>query len=73
MTSTPAAANGLEACTEAQIGYAPEEGKIRFATTPQSCPDASKLGTLEVKTPLLEEAPRRRLPGQALSTTPSAP
>jgi hypothetical protein len=59
MTLNPAAGNGLSACTEAQIGYQPKEGKIRFATTPQSCPNAAKVGTLEVKTPLLEE----KLPG----------
>jgi len=59
MNLNPAVADGLAACTEAQMGYAPEEGKIRFATTHQSCPDASKLGTVEIKTPLLKE----KLPG----------
>jgi hypothetical protein len=59
MTLNPAVAGGLAACTEAQMGYAPEEGKIRFATTHQTCPDAAKLGTLEIKTPLLKE----KLPG----------
>lgn len=49
----PSGANGLDACTEAQIGYRPSEGKVRFSTVPQSCPDASKLGSLEVTTPLL--------------------
>jgi hypothetical protein len=55
MTLNPSAANGLSSCTEDQMGYAPEEGKIRFATTPQKCPDAAKVGTLEVTTPLLEK------------------
>jgi hypothetical protein len=55
MTLNPSAANGLSACTEQQMGYAPEEGKIRFATTPNTCPDAAKVGTLSVHTPLLEE------------------
>lgn len=54
MTLNPSAANGLSSCTEEQMGYAPEEGKIRFTTTPQSCPDAAKIGTVEVRTPLLE-------------------
>ncbi len=59
LTLNPSAANGLAACTNAQIGYQPVGAKIRFAQTPQSCPDASKLGTLEVNTPLLTE----KLPG----------
>ncbi|HEY2478334.1 MAG TPA: hypothetical protein VGI17_06350 [Solirubrobacterales bacterium] len=62
----PSAANGLDACTEQQMGYAPEGGKIRFATTPQSCPNASKVGTLEVTTPLLEE----KLPGAVYVAKP---
>ena len=48
------AANGLASCTEEEMGYAPEEGKIRFQTKPQTCPDAAKVGTMSVKTPLLE-------------------
>ena len=55
MVLNPSAANGLASCTEEQIGYAPEEGKIRFKTTPQTCPNAAKIGTIEVKTPLLEK------------------
>ncbi len=51
----PSAANGLSSCTEQQMGYAPEEGNIRFETTPQSCPEASKVGNLTVHTPLLED------------------
>jgi len=54
MTFNASAAAGLEACTEAQMGYAPQGSKIQFDTKPQSCPNASKLGTLEVKTPLLD-------------------
>jgi len=59
MNLNPAVADGLAACTESQMGYAPREGKIRFATSPQSCPDASKLGSLEIKTPLIDH----KLPG----------
>jgi hypothetical protein len=47
----PASAGGLGACTEAEIGYQPWEGKVRFDESPQSCPDAAKLGTLEVIAP----------------------
>lgn len=56
----PSQANGLEACSEAQVGY--ERGKAplplnptRFNNDPVSCPDGSKLGTAEARTPLLEE------------------
>ena len=43
----PAAADGLEACSEAQIALK-DKG-------PPSCPDASKVGTVEVKTPVLPD------------------
>jgi hypothetical protein len=62
----PSAANGLGVCTNSQIGYQPSEGKIRFSETPQSCPDAAKLGTLEVNTPLLSES----LPGKIYLAKP---
>lgn len=55
----PSAANGLAACTEAQIGYLGNEfplpNPIRFDEEPIGCPDASKIGTVEVVSPLLEE------------------
>jgi hypothetical protein len=55
MVVNPSQADGLGACSEDEIGYAPSEGKVRFDKSPDSCPDSSKLGTLEVKTPLLAE------------------
>jgi hypothetical protein len=51
----PASANGLGACSLAQIGYAPSEGKPRFDETPAQCPDAAKIGAVEVFTPLLKD------------------
>jgi hypothetical protein len=50
----PSAANGLDACSEQQIGYQPWEGKVRFSKDPQSCPDAAKLGALDVTSPLVD-------------------
>jgi hypothetical protein len=44
----PAAADGLEACSEAQIALSVDAGP--------SCPEASKVGTVEIKTPLLPDA-----------------
>ncbi len=45
MTLNPAAASGLDACSEAQIG-------LGSAAAP-SCPEASKIGSVEVETPLI--------------------
>ncbi len=54
-------ADGLEACSEGQIGYLQGEStpeNLRF--TPEEgepfCPDASKVGTVEIETPLLPNA-----------------
>jgi hypothetical protein len=43
----PAAADGLEACSDAQLRLGLEG--------PSQCPDAAKLGSVELRTPLLEE------------------
>jgi hypothetical protein len=44
----PAAADGLEACSESQIGLQND--------SPPSCPDASKVATVKIKTPLIPNA-----------------
>src|ERR1700722_18620863 len=52
----PAGADGLEACSESQIGFLPGEGSgedLRFTPASPSCPDASKIGTVKIETPLL--------------------
>lgn len=46
MTIDPSSADGLAACSDAQLGL----GQEGVAT----CPDASKLGALELRTPLLD-------------------
>jgi uncharacterized repeat protein (TIGR01451 family) len=66
MTLNASAAAGLDACTAAQMGYAPVGSKVQFNTTPQHCPDASKLGTVEVTTPLLDHP----LPGSIYLAKP---
>lgn len=47
MALNPSAGDGLGACSPAQLG---EDG-----TEPANCPDASKVGSVEVTTPLLED------------------
>jgi hypothetical protein len=66
VTVNPAGANGLEACSEAEIGYLPGEseppGKLIFtsglpapkeATPEPFCPDASKIGTAKITLPII--------------------
>jgi hypothetical protein len=50
MSVNPASANGLEGCSLAQIGVSPS-GQPN--AEPVRCPDASKLGKVELKTPAL--------------------
>ncbi|MEX2448586.1 MAG: hypothetical protein WD404_07565 [Solirubrobacterales bacterium] len=51
----PAAANGLRGCTTAQIGLTATSPKATFNNDPHQCPDTSKVGTLEIKSPLLPD------------------
>ncbi|MGC1784855.1 MAG: hypothetical protein WA708_20235, partial [Acidobacteriaceae bacterium] len=66
VTINPAGADGLEACSESQIGYLPTEseppGHLIFtsglpaakeAAPEPFCPDASKIGTVRIKLPIL--------------------
>jgi hypothetical protein len=45
MTANPSAAHGLEGCTEAQIGIG--------TNAPIGCPEASKIGSVDIETPVL--------------------
>ena len=57
VTLNAAAADGLKACSLNQIGFrefGPEPNRIRFNKEQAHCPDASKVGTLEVETALLD-------------------
>ena len=54
----PSSADGLAACTEQQVGYlnakGPAEELLFSPTLPEPfCPDAAKIGTARIKTPLL--------------------
>jgi hypothetical protein len=52
MTVDPSSGQGLEACSEAQIGWnggTPEN----FNAAPPACPEASKIGSLELESPLI--------------------
>jgi hypothetical protein len=57
----PSQANGLGACTIDQVGLATKVGQtpIAFSKAPANCPNAAKLGSVSVSTPLLGHA----LPG----------
>jgi len=55
-TVNPSQANGLQACSEAQIGYLgkspdPSGEYENFTGTAPECPQASKVGTVELETP----------------------
>lgn len=59
VTLNPAAAAGLGACSLAEAGYVgnrfPDPNPIHFNTTSVGCPANSKIGRVEVKTPLLDK------------------
>jgi len=52
MTVDPSSANGLGTCSEAQIGW---QGPtlFDFSQAPPECPESSKIGSLELESPLL--------------------
>jgi hypothetical protein len=55
---SPSAANGLASCGKAEIGYTGHPNPItkteEFTPEAPTCPDASKIGTVRIKTPVLE-------------------
>lgn len=55
MSLNPSSADGLQGCTEAQIGLIPETDPPRFNSEEAICPDSSKVGTVRITTPLLED------------------
>jgi hypothetical protein len=55
MTLNPSAADGLQGCSSAQVGMITAVGQSpsHFDKALPSCPDASKIGTVEVSSPAL--------------------
>jgi hypothetical protein len=60
----PSSANGLGSCSSAQIGIDPNTGIANG--DPIACPDSSRIGTVEVDTPLLDHP----TPGAVYIATP---
>ncbi|HEX4670283.1 MAG TPA: hypothetical protein VH275_09975 [Solirubrobacterales bacterium] len=55
LTVNPSSANGRAACSLAEIGYqGVKEGKPSFSTEPANCPDASKIGIVEIDSQLVD-------------------
>jgi hypothetical protein len=59
LSVNPSAATGLQGCTDDQMGLvtrtAPGPFPVQFNGQPVTCPDESKLGTVEVTSPLIDE------------------
>jgi hypothetical protein len=63
----PSSANGLAACSSAQIGFeGREEGADLFSDEPAHCPEAARIGEVKVMTPLLDHP----LSGSVFVATP---
>ncbi len=57
MAVNPASAGGLDACTPTQVGLITPVGQadpIHFTNAPDNCPNAAKIGSVQVITPLLD-------------------
>ncbi len=55
LSVNPSSADGLGACSLAQIGYQGlKQGKPSFSTEPAHCPDAAKIGTVEIDAPAVD-------------------
>ncbi|MFP5389423.1 MAG: hypothetical protein ACLGG5_09015, partial [Thermoleophilia bacterium] len=70
LSINPSGANGLEGCTEQQIGLTTPDGVVpqQFSKAVPTCPESSRIGSVEVDTPLLD-AP---MPGSIFIAKPYA-
>ncbi len=67
---SPSAANGLQACSESEVGFQGFNSTLQineFNTEDATCPDASKVGVVHIKTPLLNH----ELEGSVYLATPA--
>jgi hypothetical protein len=59
MRVNPATADGLSGCSEEQIGFVgagfPLPNPTHFTNAEPECPDASKIGTVEIESPLIPD------------------
>jgi hypothetical protein len=57
LSANASQADGLEVCSSAQIGMLTGIGQspVHLSKVPERCPDAAKLGTVEVESPLLAQ------------------
>jgi hypothetical protein len=63
----PSGANGLDGCSAAEIGYkAGTSHPAEFSPGPAECPDTSRIGTVKIKTQLLDHP----LPGSVYLAKP---
>jgi len=63
----PSSADGLGACSLSQIGFqGMQEGRPSFSARPAECPDAAKVGTVQVASPLVDHL----LPGAVYLAQP---
>jgi hypothetical protein len=62
LQASAGAANGLETCSDEAVGFNEGAGSLTgalesqsFTPTPPGCPNAAKIGTVNIKTPVLEK------------------
>ncbi|HEX2071524.1 MAG TPA: hypothetical protein VHF90_07755 [Thermoleophilaceae bacterium] len=70
MSVNPSAAAGLEACSDDQIGVRRVGNPYLFDNREPTCPDGSRIGTVEATTPLLEGSPN--LTGEVILGAPKS-